>query len=125
MIEGQLFHEEKKGQLILVVQRHQVAAILYMVHDHPTGGYRGPGSMSQKIRQMYYWKTIFEDCKRHVQMCRACQFQGKLKKNNELHPIPIGEPWEQIGIDIMRPLLVTERGNKYIVTCIDYSRRKK
>jgi len=96
-----------------------------MIYDNPIEGYRGPGSMSQKIRQMYYWKTIFEDCKRHVQMCRACQFQGKLKKNNELHPIPIGEPWEQIGIDIMRPLLVTERGNKYIVTCIDYSRRKK
>ena len=69
---------------------------------------------------MYYWETIFEDCKWHVQTCRACQFQGKPKKNNELHPIPIGEPWEWIGIDIVGPLPVTERGNKYIVTCIDY-----
>ena len=53
-------------------------------------------------------------------MCRACQFQGKPKKNNELHPILIGEPWERIGIDIVRPLPVTERENRYIVTCIDY-----
>ena len=90
------------------------------VHDHPTGGHRGPGSISQKIRQMYYWETIFEDCKRHVQTYRTCQFQGKPKKNNELHPIPIGEPWKRIRIDIVGPLPVTERGNKYIVTCIDY-----
>ena len=69
---------------------------------------------------MYYWKTIFEDYKQYVQTCRAYQFQGKAKKNNELHPIPIGEPWERIGIDIVGPLPVTERGNKYIVTCIDY-----
>ncbi len=49
LIEGQLFHKEKKGQLTLVVQKYQVAIILYMIYDHPTGEYRGPGSMSQKI----------------------------------------------------------------------------
>ncbi len=63
-----------------------------MVHDHSTGGHRDPGSMSQKIWQAYYWKIIYEDCKRHVQTCRACQFQGKSKKNNELHLIPVEEP---------------------------------
>ena len=93
VIERQLFYKEKKGQLTLVVQQHQIAAILYIVHDHPIGGHRGPGSMSQKICQMYYWETIFENCKRHVQTCRACQFQGKPKKNNELYPIPIGKSW--------------------------------
>src|SRR6266498_1466224 len=72
VIEEQLFHKEKRGQPTLVVQQHQVAAILYMVHDHPTGRHRGLGSMSQKIRQMYYWETIFENCKQYVQMCRAC-----------------------------------------------------
>ncbi len=50
LIEGQLFHEEKKGQPTLIVQEHQVAAILYMVYDHPTEGHRDPGNMSQKIR---------------------------------------------------------------------------
>ncbi len=46
LMEGQLFHEEKKGQLILIVQKHQVIAILYIVHDHSMGRHRGSGSMS-------------------------------------------------------------------------------
>jgi len=46
LLEGQLFHEEKKGQPILVVQKHQVVTILYMVHDHLIGKHRGSGSMS-------------------------------------------------------------------------------
>ncbi len=63
---------------------------------------------------------VYEDCRRYVQTCRACQFQDKPQKNNKLHPIPVGESWEWIGIDIVRPLLVTERENKYIVICINY-----
>jgi len=72
LIEGQLFHEKKKSQPILVVQKYQIAAILYMVYDYPIRGYRSSGSMSQKIRQAYYWKTVYEDCKKQVQTCRAC-----------------------------------------------------
>ena len=66
LLKGQLFHEEKKGQPTLVVQKHQVAAILYMVYNYPIGGHRDLRSMSQKIRQAYYWKTVYKDCKKHV-----------------------------------------------------------
>ncbi len=76
--------------------------------------------MSQKIHQAYYWKIVYEDCKRHVQTCRACQFQGKPQRNNKLHSIPVRKPWKRIGIDIVESLSIIERGNKYIITCIDY-----
>ena len=55
-----------------------------------------------------------------MQTCRVCQFQGKSQKNNKLYLIPIRELWEQIGIDIIGSFLVTKRGNKYIVTYINY-----
>ncbi len=93
---------------------------MYMMYDHPLGAHRGAGTMAQKIRERYYWETVYQDCKEHVKTCRECQFQGSAKKNNELHPIPVGGPWDRIGIDIVGPLPVTERGNRYIVTCIDY-----
>ncbi len=32
---------------------------------------------------------------------------------NELHVIKIIEPFQRIGIDIVRPLLITEKGNRY------------
>jgi len=49
LLKRQLFHEEKKDQSILVVQKYQVAAILYMVYDYPIKGYWGLESISQKI----------------------------------------------------------------------------
>ena len=55
-----------------------------------------------------------------MRTCKEYQFQGSPKKNNELHTIPVGGSWNRIGIDIVGSLLVTERSNRYIVTCIDY-----
>ena len=91
-----------------------------MIYNYPTEEYKGSGSMSQKIWQEYYWKTVYEDCKRYMQTCHRCQFQSKPQKNNELYLISIRELWEWIRINIVGPLLITERENKYIVTCIDY-----
>ena len=39
LIERQLFHIKKKGQPTLVMQKHQIAAILYIVYNHPIGEY--------------------------------------------------------------------------------------
>ncbi len=76
--------------------------------------------MAQKIRERYYWETVYQDYKEHVTTCRECQFQGSPKKNNELHPIPVGRPWDRISIDIVGLLPITEWENRYIVICIDY-----
>ncbi len=54
---------------MLVIQKYQIAAILYMAHDHSTGGHRDLESMSQKICQVYYWKTVYKNYKKHIQIC--------------------------------------------------------
>ena len=46
--------------------------------------------------------------------------RGKPKEKNELHSIEVKEPFYQIGIDIVGPLPITERNNRYIVVAIDY-----
>ena len=46
MLKKQLFYEEKKGQLTLIIQKYQVAAILYMIYDHLIGGHRGSESIN-------------------------------------------------------------------------------
>ena len=32
----------------------------------------------------------------------------------------VGQPFDQIGIDVIGPLTVTEDGNRYIITAMDY-----
>lgn len=117
---GILVHLEKKGEPTQVIQRHQVSAILYMLHDDPLGGHAGAGRMNQKLRERYFWEKSWHDCKNYVRTCHECQMRGGPQKNNVLHPIPVGDPWDRIGIDVVGPLPITERGNRYIVAAIDY-----
>ena len=46
----------------------------------------------------------------------------KLKTSTtELNPIPVkAQIWCQVGMDLIGPLTVTPRGNKYIITLTDY-----
>ena len=60
-----------------------------MMHNHPLGAHREAGTMTQKIRERYYWKMVYQNCKEYVKTCREYQFQGNPKKNNELHLIPV------------------------------------
>ena len=54
--------------------------------------------------------------------CDTCQRVNSRmpKQRPELHPIPVTDVWNQIGIDIVGPLPETVRGNKYIITVTDY-----
>ena len=40
--------------------------------------------------------------------------------NNVLHPIEPKAPFQRIEIDIVGPLTITKKGNRYIVTAMDY-----
>src|SRR6266542_260491 len=74
----------------------------------------------QVVQQCYYWPQMFEDIRNYVKTCDECQRRGGLQKNNIIHPIPAKAPFQRIGIDIVGPLTITRRGNRYIVTAMDY-----
>jgi Integrase zinc binding domain len=76
--------------------------------------------MFEKIRTRYYWPQMYEDIQSYVRACDACQRRGRSKKNQLLHPIPVGSPFYQIGIDFVGPLPHTAQGNRYIIVAMDY-----
>src|SRR6266542_2396949 len=63
---------------------------------------------------------MFEDIKNYVKTCDDCQWRGGLQKNNIIHLIPAKALFQRIGIDIVRPLTITKRGNHYIVMTMNY-----
>ena len=63
---------------------------------------------------------MYDDVRRYVQICDECQRRGKNKRTEPLHPIKVGQPFDRVGMDIVGPLPMTERGNKYIVVATDY-----
>ena len=77
--------------------------------------------MLELLKRTYWWPGLKENIKRYVQGCFKCQ-QNKIqhqKKAGELHPLEISQgPWQEISIDIIRPLLKSN-GMDTIVVIID------
>jgi Integrase zinc binding domain/Integrase core domain len=119
---GQLFKKPRKSNqlLIKVIRRDEMEPLLFMMHNHPTSGHLGIESTYNRIKDKYYWNQMFEDIKEYIRSCDSCQRFGRPKRTEPLHTIPVGQPFERVGIDIVGPLPVTSRGNRYIVVATDY-----
>ena len=63
---------------------------------------------------------MYEDIKGYVQTYDACQRRGNPRANNILHLIKPKASFQRIRIDIVGPLIITKKGNRYIVTAMDY-----
>ncbi len=106
-----------------VIPRYEVTWILSMFHDDPTMAHQSKDAMYQRVSQRYEWETMRRDIIEHIRTCRKCQERGPTKKNNRKRTIETMDIFERWGIDIVGPLPVTERGNKYIVVAMDYFSR--
>jgi hypothetical protein len=123
IVENDLLYKMDKNditKLYRVIQREELPALLYMMHNDPTSRHFTTDTMFTKIKTRYYWPQYYEDIKKYVESCDACQRRGRSKKNNLLHPIPVHSPFYQIGIDFVGPLPRTRRGKKYIIVAMDY-----
>jgi hypothetical protein len=109
-----------RGQLLQVIQKHEVEPILFMLHNHPMGGHLGTDIVFNKVRDLYYWPQLYKDIKDYIKACDVCQRRGRKQNLEPLQPIPVGGPFEKIGIDFVGPLPRTPRGNKYIIVATDY-----
>src|SRR4051794_30262059 len=123
VIENNLLYKKDRKhseKLYRVIQKEELPAILYMMHNDPTSGHFATDATFNKIKTRYYWPQYYEDIKRYVESCNACQQRGRSKKNNLLHPIPVHSPFYQVGIDFIGPLSRTQREKKYIIVAMDY-----
>ena len=109
----------------LVLPRHLIHLALEMVHSHLTAGHPGPDRTLKKARQYFYWQTMARDVKSFVGNCDVCtrtKTGGNPKAPLKAFPIP-EEPWDTISMDLVGPLPVTLRGNKYLLVMIDHLSR--
>src|SRR6266542_1877462 len=113
-------YRKTRTKEVKVLQRYQIVPLLYTLHEGPTEAHNGTERIFQQVQERYYWPKMYEDIRGYVQTCDACQRRGNPKANNILHPIEPKAPFQRIGIDIVGPLTITKKGNRYIVTAIDY-----
>jgi len=96
---------------------------------HKTYGHCSIETMFDIVRVREWWPGMRRDIKHFVKHCPECQLAAKPKnvRRDVMHPSGTwsdrSQPFERWGLDLIGPLPATEKGNRWIVTCIDYSTR--
>ena len=108
--------------LQLVVPLSMKKSVLQMAHDHRTAGHFGRTRTLNKIRQDYFWVNYRQDVTDWVRSCVKCQQRkgSPRKRKAALQPSAVGVPLQRVAMDIMGPLPVSERGNRYVLVVMDY-----
>src|SRR5262245_60197001 len=113
---GMIYWKDKR-----VIPRREVSRIISIFHDN--GGHLNKDAVLEHIRKRYVWKTMYKDVKDYIQSCWECQQRGNPRQNNRIQSIPVEDIFERWGIDIVGPLPLSYKKNKYIIVAVDYFTR--
>jgi len=111
-----------EGRVYVLNNKGLREEILREYHDPADIRHPGQNMMMKLLKRTYWWPGLKENVKKYVQGCFKCQ-QNKVqhqKKAGELHPLEIPQgPWQEISIDIIRPL-PKSNGMDAIVVIVDW-----
>lgn len=129
MKDSILYHssEDQLGEMLtqVVVPKPYRNQVISMAHNSLTAAHLGVKKTCQKILRDFYWPGLTADVKAICHCCEECQKGAKKNRSKApLMPLPIiSEPFQRIAVDIVGPLRRTKRGNKYILTLMDFTTR--
>lgn len=95
--------------------------VLHYYHDIPSAGHLGAEKTLGRIKQGFYWPSMKETVSEYCHSCDNCAARKQSKKKNHapLGSYHVGETMERVALDILGPLPLTKKGNKYILVMVD------
>src|SRR3954470_11299554 len=82
-IENEQLYKKSRNnanKLYRVIRKEELPAVLYMMHNDPISEHFATDAMFTKIKTRYYWPQYYEDIKKYVESCDACQRRGDQRK---------------------------------------------
>ena len=112
-------------QKLICLPEKFVKEILEWSHDTAEAGHLGRNRTLEKVRSRYYWPRLAQDVSNFVFSCSVCQkFRDRDEKiHGELLPIQPQDVFYIIATDIVGPIRMTKKKNRYILTVIDFGTR--
>ena len=76
----------------------------------------------EKVRSRFYWPGQRHDIEDWCRACELCAARKSPPRRNRapMQQVLAGGPFQRVAMDILGPLPLTERGNKYILVLGDY-----
>ena len=107
---------------ILILSKYRWL-ILQQAHENVFGGHLGVAKTFKRIAELFYWPKLKKDVKQFVTTCHECQMIGspnvKIPKAPLITIPSVGEPFEEVVIDVVGPLPRTKSGKEYVLTLMD------
>ncbi|KAK3102361.1 hypothetical protein FSP39_010822 [Pinctada imbricata] len=124
LIEGvlyRIFHEEDKTSKQIIVPKDLQGNVIKHFHDIPSAGHLGAEKTQSRISRSFYWPNMTETISSYCKTCDKCSARNPPNKSRRapLGQYLVGEPMERIAVDILGPLPVTAKGNRYVLVICD------
>jgi hypothetical protein len=92
------------------------------MHNFPIGGHQGIQRTSERNKLYLSWPGLDHDVIQYVRQCKICHLNKETHPHTKLSLVITGRktaPWENMYLEIVGPLPVTETSMKYTLTCQD------
>ena len=121
LVDGVLYRTTPEGDRLVIMPRDLRELFLQKIHTDMTNGHLGTRRTRFQVRRRAYWVGWSQDVKRFCQRCLECNqyHRGGPPRQGLLQPIPVGEPWDRVSLDITGPHPKSSNGKVYILTIID------
>jgi transposase InsO family protein len=112
---------------LLVVPRKHRNQLMEALHDNfYGGGHLGFDRIMGRAKSQFYWRGMARDIQEFIKTCPTCQ-------RRNVTPVATGflqnpeiptQRWRHVAMDIVGPTYrPTDKGNRYILVCVDYLTR--
>ncbi len=118
---GLLYRNSKYGK-VFVLPRKLRQLVMSELHAGYTSGHPGITRMTKLVKQRFYWVGMKKDIELWIKCCFKCIIakRGPGRGKAPMQPELSGAPFDRCSFDIIGPLPETERGNRFILTVVDY-----
>ncbi|XP_053352954.1 retrovirus-related Pol polyprotein from transposon 412 [Clarias gariepinus] len=91
-------------------------------HGHAGSGHFGVTKTLRRLRARFYWPGCHTDSELFVHRCDVCTAKkGPTQRSRApLQDFRVGAPMERMGVDILGPFPISDRGNRYVLVAMDY-----
>ncbi len=120
-LESGLLKRHPYNRPQIVVPEALRARLLHLAHALVAASHPGGRKLYQTLGRDYYWPYMAPACYLHVRNCRDCARErvSFRRVSKALRLFPARSPLEDVSLDILKELLRTPRGNRYllVITC--------